>query len=483
LLGFYLDKARRHHLDGDTHQRLRRQIDKLITDGSNFGAAMPNGSDVGYVFCPELRTAHPESIGKREDEKAEVYLFGPAPLPEVGLGGITTPARPSSGSKSSTEISASTDLASDSDEAATPSATSGPGTVQVATELDAVVGPVTVGLGQHVATGEEVQWRVSIEGNPHLMVLGLPGMGKTTSLISIFRQLAVAGIIPIVFSYHHDIDERLAEELGGVESVDYQELGFNPLLVDPTSPVAHIDAASELRDIFAAIFPDLGDLQTEEIRQAIKQSYADQGWGQGDFTSAPPPPSFQAFFDILAAKPKPNAGLMARLNELNDYGFFSAAGEVRSLLDVRRPVVLRIHRTSNELLQRAFSSFVLYSIYKEMFRRGVQRHLTHAVVFDEAHRASRLKLLPTMAKECRKYGLALIVASQEARDFDSSLYASIASYLALRVTENDARVIARLVSVSGTKARVVDRLKQLPKFHALYFTEGESRPVQIALTP
>ncbi len=118
-----------------------------------------------------------------------------------------------------------------------------------------------------------------------------------------------------------------------------------------------------------------------------------------------------------------------------------------------------------------------------MFRRGVQRNLTQAVVFDEAHRASRLKLLPTMAKECRKYGLALIVASQEARDFDSSLYAAIASYLALRVTENDARVIARLVSVSSTKARVVDRLKQLPKFHALYFTEGESRPVQIALTP
>jgi DNA phosphorothioation-dependent restriction protein DptH len=239
----------------------------------------------------------------------------------------------------------------------------------------------------------------------------------------------------------------------------------------------------ELRDIFAAIFRDLGDRQTEEIRQAIKQSYVDQGWGQANPAAPPPAPSFQALFDILAAQPKPNAGLLARLNELNDYGFFSAAGEARSLLDLRRPAVIRIHGTSNELLQRAFSSFVLYSIYKEMFRRGLQPRLTHAVVFDEAHRAARLRLLPTMAKECRKYGLALIVASQEARDFDNSLYAAIASYLALRVTENDARVIARLVSVSGMEARVVDRLKQLPKYHALYFTEGESRPVQLALTP
>ena len=126
---------------------------------------------------------------------------------------------------------------------------------------------------------------------------------------------------------------------------------------------------------------------------------------------------------------------------------------------------------------------MLYSIYKDMFRRGLQKRLTHAVVFDEAHRASRLKLLPTMAKECRKYGLALILASQEVRDFDPSLYGAIASYLALRVTEKDARVIARFMSISGTEARLVDRLKQLPKYQALYFTEGEPRPAQIALTP
>jgi hypothetical protein len=41
------------------------------------------------------------------------------------------------------------------------------------------------------------------------------------------------------------------------------------------------------------------------------------------------------------------------------------------------------------------------------------------MIFDEAHRAARLKLIPTMAKECRKYGLSFVVASQEAKDFDS----------------------------------------------------------------
>jgi hypothetical protein len=481
LLEFYLNRARRHHLNPDVYQRLRRQIDKWLHDGDEYGPLLSERTDVGYIFCPEMRSAQPEPIDTRRREEAEIYLFGPSLLPEVGLGGVTPTIRPSSRPKLPVEVSTEKDSDILTDDLA--ETLHGPRAQHVEIEGRGVDHPTMVELGHNVATREMVHWRASLNGNPHLMVVGLPGMGKTTGLINICRQLARAGIYPVVFSYHHDIDARLVEALGEVESVDYQGLGFNPLQVNQTSPVAHIDAASELRDIFAAIFRDLGDLQTEEIRQAIKQSYVDQGWGQADAVAPLASPSFQAFFDLLSAKPRPNAGLMARLNELNDYGFFSAAGNARSLLDINRPVVLRIHRTSNDLLQRAFVSFVLYSIYKDMFRRGLQKQLTHAVVFDEAHRASRLKLLSTMAKECRKYGIALILASQEARDFDSSLYSAVASYLALRLTEHDARIIAKLMSVSGMEARLVDRLKQLPKFHALHFTEGESRPVQIAMTP
>ena len=110
----------------------------------------------------------------------------------------------------------------------------------------------------------------------------------------------------------------------------------------------------------------------------------------------------------------------------------------------------------NEAVQRAFASFAFYRIYQDMFRRGRQETITHAVIFDEAHRAHRLKLIPTMAKECRKYGLALILASQEARDFDSSLYSAIANYLIFRVTENDARALARNVAPSDLERRIAD---------------------------
>ena len=116
-----------------------------------------------------------------------------------------------------------------------------------------------------------------------------------------------------------------------------------------------------------------------------------------------------------------------------------------------------------------------------MFSRGRPDRITHAVIFDEAHRASRLKLMPAMAKECRKYGLCMVVASQEARDFDLGLYSAVANYLVLRVTDQDARVLARNVAPSELERRVADRLKALPKYQALFFTEKSRHPVQLHL--
>ena len=339
-------------------------------------------------------------------------------------------------------------------------------------------------LGTDAFSDADVEWPVTSKANPHLMVVGLPGMGKTEALLNICRQLVAQSITPIVFSYHPDIDERLAQQLGEVQLLDHQQLGFNPMHVDQQTPHAHIDNAGMLRDIFAAMFPDLGDVQLEKIRSAIRQSYTRLGWGEPSETPREIP-EFRAFFSLLQQDPKPDAAtknILARLNELNDYSVFETAGAVRSLLSSTTPSVLRIHATQNDGVQRAVAMLTLYNIYKEMFRRGVQSRITHAVVFDEAHRASRLRLLPRLAAECRKFGLSLVLASQSARDFDPALYSQIASYLLLRMTEQDANVLAKNITTSDQARRVADRLKQLERYHALFFREGLRQPSLIALS-
>ena len=117
--------------------------------------------------------------------------------------------------------------------------------------------------------------------------------------------------------------------------------------VDDPTPHGHIDNAGMLRDIFAAMFPDLGDVQLERIRSAIRESYNRLGWGT-ESDSPRTIPEFRAFYELLQQDAKGNQNVLVRLNELNDYGVFETSGAVRSLLASKTPSVLRIHATQND---------------------------------------------------------------------------------------------------------------------------------------
>jgi DNA phosphorothioation-dependent restriction protein DptH len=417
VLRFYADKALRHHLDADTHSRFAEEIGRFLAAPSEYelSTATP---DRGLVFCPDFTETNAERLAVEDD--CEIWLFGPDTLPDrplnaYGSGGGDSSPEPATAVGASVQTPPSVD----SETAAVPpqsSSAASPSAEATASQGEA---PVVL-LGTSTA-GEDIGWTPSLRGNPHLMIVGLPGMGKTTCLTNICRQLQRSEVTPIVFSYHDDIDEQLGADSAAVIRHDCRHLGFNPMRVTQPGPLAHIESAGQLRDIFQAVFPDLGELQLEQLRAAIKQSYEETGWGGTGEADTPP---FHRFLEVLRERgstDKRTQTLLARLNELDDFRFFAGEEGEASLLEGEQPRLVCIHAVSNDAVQRAYASFVLYRIYQDMFRRGRQERITHAVIFDEAHRASRLRLLPTMAKECRKYGLALIVASQEARDFDSGL--------------------------------------------------------------
>jgi DNA phosphorothioation-dependent restriction protein DptH len=507
LLRFYVDRAARYRLSDRAYARLSSEIDQLVLkEGYEPGEVAD--SDIGYVFCPEHRIGQAERLYSERSDTA-FWLFGPALLPDedrldeppmvVPPEPVTPkPAPRESGQRDresapSHEERTSTPAPRWDDEAAEGHDDVAPTLVDEAPGVEPALLPracaaeppivgaemVDIALGETL-TNTPVNWHVSIRTNPHLMMVGLPGMGKTTALINISKQLMAASIAPVIFSYHDDIDDKLAAAIGPLRTIDFDGLGFNPLRVDASGPTAYIDVAGTLRDIFASIFPDFGEIQLEELRGAIKQSYDDLGWNVHD-RERPQPPRFRAFFDILKSRTKPNQNLLARLRELADYGFFDGDREEIGLLGDHRPTLVRVHLSTNDIVQRAFAAFVLYSIYKDMFRRGVQSRLTHAIVFDEAHRAAKLKLIPRFGKECRKYGLALTLASQGVRDFDSALFEAVASYLVLRVTEADARMLARNTGLTADQQRTTDRLKTLEPYHAMFFSAAALKPVTVRL--
>lgn len=490
VLHFYADKAHRHYLPTDRYDAIRAEIERMVERGADYTFTSLDRADRGWVFCPDYNGDRPMEVSPNDwDER--VFLFGPDLLPDSDFRRI--PPAPQEGQpQARQDIDESLAPREDKTTAGDVSAESGgseetivlpPNAPQPGTSPDVI--PISFGVD--AITGDDVRWSLTIKGNPHLLIAGLPGMGKTTCLLSLCRQMVKSGVRPIVFSYHEDIDDKLQSAVDSVKFVDFEGLAFNPLrVIDRDARLAHLDVAGSLRDIFTAIYPELGDLQGERIRRAIKESFVEKGWEEsGALSAGLEEPAFSRFLEILRSDPKPDRGLrmlLSRLDELDDYGFFRVNETQGTLWDSVDPTIIRIHTTQNENLQRAFAALVFYSLYKDMFRRGLQDRITHAVIFDEAHRAAGLKLIPTMAKECRKYGISLVLASQEARDFNVSLFSAVANYLVLRLTETDAKALVRNVASSQQERLLIDRIKQMERFRALYFSEGKSRPAPVSLT-
>jgi DNA phosphorothioation-dependent restriction protein DptH len=495
MLRFYADKAHRHYLATERYENIVSEIDRMIEKGDAYAFPVTGDADKGWVFCPEFTGTAPLEISPAGWD-VRVFLFGPSSLPDSGsrsgelmIGG-TVDANPKlvSAKSESSAVATESNAPESTAEMESGLLSKGKGDRNVKAQ-----GPdssddsqASVCLGTDLLTGSEVRWPVTIKGNPHLLVAGLPGMGKTTCLLNLCKQMLDSNIRPIVFSYHQDIDERLQQLVSKVRFIDFHGLDFNPLqVIDRKSRMGHLDVAGALRDIFSAIYPEIGDIQGERIRKAVKESFIEHGWEDqsAEIANLIEPP-FRRFLDILRADPKPDRGLRAllgRLEELDDYGFFNINESSESLWESENPTVIRIHTTQNDNLQKAFASLIFYGLYKDMFRRGIQDRITHSVIFDEAHRAARLRLVPTMAKECRKYGISLVLASQEAKDFNISLFSAIANYLVLRLNETDAKALVRNVSSSDQERTLVDRIKQLERFKALYFCEGKRKPSYLML--
>lgn len=496
ILRFYARKGYRHGLSMVAFDNVMREINRMVRKDSN----LPDILDlqrVGFVFCPEYGGRQPAPI--EYEGESTLWLFGPdilpeprvdlprrEPTPDFANRIDPTPSLESKWAGSEHEISNTEQRAertSDTLEGVEMDEISSEGSSSSSPQNQGDEVPQSeepsVLLGYRDASAEPLRWHASIRSNPHLMILGLPGMGKTTSLINICLQLKNQGVTPIVFSYHEDIDEKLSAHLPEQPMVvRFAGLGFNPMEVVSENPLAYLDNVGMLRDIFSAIFPDLGDVQLGRLREALKQSYQESGWSSGQRGETP---KFQNFLERLRSEDKPDRGLLVRLNELDDYGLFDEGGGAPTLLEETRLSLVEIHGTQNDALQRAFATFVLHNLYQNMFRRGTQDRITHAIIFDEAHRAAKLKLIPTMVKECRKYGIAFVVASQEAKDFDPSLFTAIANYLALRLNEADAKLMAKSFTVADKVSVYTDRIKQMPKYRAMYYGEGLRAPVRISL--
>jgi DNA helicase HerA-like ATPase len=155
------------------------------------------------------------------------------------------------------------------------------------------------------------------------------------------------------------------------------------------------------------------------------------------------------------------SNVTARCRPLLEMDLFQPDVQNTDLLStIRSGLVIDLHNLYIETLQLAAGAFVLRKIYKDMFRWGTADRLRLVIVLDEAHRLAKDVTLPKIMKEGRKFGIAVIVASQGMSDFHQDILSNAGTKVIFRSNYPESRRIAGYIR-SRSGQDLAERIEQL----------------------
>jgi len=323
-----------------------------------------------------------------------------------------------------------------------------------------VVSDLSILLGFGVESSQPNYWSPLKEKNPHALVVGTTGSGKTETLKALVHELKFRKIPSLILDFHDEYSD-VAEGMnvrGGVT--------INPLELLERSPK---DTTYEVSSILRAIY-SLGDQQEAELRKAIKKSYEDAGIGLEDKDKqswSSPPPAFQEIKTALEkAKEEADsrtsqviATLLNRLEPIFDIGVFSGETRIDFESVVQKSVALQMKDLPTEELKTATSDFFLRKLWNYVYKIGRLKDLRLYCVIDEGHRlAYKESPLDHLLREARKYGVGVILSSQKPSDFTENVMANVGTMIALQCPlESDARFMAKQLNCEPHEVQFIEK--------------------------
>jgi hypothetical protein len=320
--------------------------------------------------------------------------------------------------------------------------------------------------------------------NGHVVILGSSGSGKTQTLKSFVDQLCSQGVVPLLLDFNDDyIDPEYLQRLGAQCFDGMDGLPFNPLEPELDSHTGRLNVEKQIFQVSGVLknVYGLGVQQEASLRAALKSAYDEVGLvaHKGQRAMAP---EFSRVGELLEEAGEKT--VVNRLSPIFQLGLFRPGTSALEKL-ILRPAVVRLSQLPNEEVKKAAAELILRSLYNSILHLGHSQELRYVIVIDEAHKIANLGAVKTLLKEARKYGVCVVLSSQEARDFEDYVFSNAGSLLSLKLSEtNDSTRVARLMTGSRNVTDLAEELRGLPPFRGVLRNDHYNQPfVRLEVLP
>ena len=329
--------------------------------------------------------------------------------------------------------------------------------------------------------------------NPHIMITGETGSGKTQATKAILKELKAFAVPALILDFKDDYSDPAyaeAEHLNVYDPND-QSLPFNPLApaIDPRSgrvnPTHHIH---QLTEIIKRIYR-LGDQQAYRLREAIKTVYETAGVPARPFVPEPGQtyPPFEAVQEALS-EDKDNQALLGRMSTIFDLQLFSSGAQVADFATVvESSTVIRLAQLPGDEVKNSVAEFFLMALHNYLIRQPQSHTLSQLLVLDEAWRLVESPFLEPLMREGRAFGLGVLIASQFPTDLPAPVAGSTATKLFFSQTNlEQVRDIQRTIlgkTSGGDADHLASILRGLGPLTCVMYSKQFPRFVRVTINP
>ncbi len=314
--------------------------------------------------------------------------------------------------------------------------------------------------------------------NPHIMIIGESGSGKSylAKTIAIEKRRKKEPVIILdIHGEYTDLQEY------GYKIYDPLSTEINPLDLDGESPSTRIlEYSYMLTELF-----NLGQIQRALLIDVLREAYRLKGiYDEETTTWSKKAPSLYDVLSLINERilVTERRDEITRLDSLRKYLEIlliqKEAG--KGIIEIEKlassNTVISINKIPNPILQQIMTSVLLRKlfVYKQKNR---EKKLT--IILDEAHRFMTNKktreLIERVVMEARKFGISLVLITQNPVTLTPSIISNIATRIIFRLTENKSldyitRTISPVQSNSIIEA-LKTIIKTLPVHQAVLATE------------
>ncbi len=312
-------------------------------------------------------------------------------------------------------------------------------------------------------TNKQLHLNPELESNPHILINGMSGFGKSTLIKSILTDISKNKKAAIIFDAHNE-HEKIVKELGG-SIYNISNLGFNLFELNGLTINERI---SELSQLFKEVF-GLGYIQTMKLSQCIWYTYRKLGAQSKESRFVKTVPTFynllqelNIFINNAKSFSEKNSllHLKGRIELINNRIFSKSNGSLAELKIGINSLSLESLKTRE--LQFIYISELIKRLYSTMHENSKEKGLKLYIIIDESELILELAdmFIRRLTTEGRKYGIGLIIVTHRLVDLSRQIISNVATFISFFIAEpQDLNYVSDLISGTDPIKRQIIRYK------------------------